>query len=228
MLFAGQWVGAATRVLFDESIYFFWLNCAFIEQNKIPFGASNVLAMKSFDRYQRIQLRASCLALSEDFARRVVDTVDYADSNQFDKNKIRQDHFISKLGEEAVKIAFERLGKTVLGPDYTVYTAKQKTWEADLTIEQTPVAVKTQRKSAALRYGLSWSFQCSTHRKDPVLNDPEAWVVFVECDDLKNFECTVYPPFQIKELLFEDPVLPHLKGKKRVVYAEKLPIKDKQ
>jgi hypothetical protein len=56
------------------------------------------------------------------------------------------------------------------------------------------------------------------------LDKPDEWVVFVEVDDTDpTYPCMVYPPYQMKELILKDPVLPHLKGKKKVVYAEDLP-----
>lgn len=160
------------------------------------------------------------------FARQVTQTIDYADSNQLNLQKIENDHFISKLGEEAVKTAFENLGHTVAGPDYTIYLAKQKSWDADLFINGYPLAVKTQQTSAAEKYGLSWTFQASGKRKDPILQQPDAWVCFVACHDHEQFQCTVYPPCQIKNLLFKPPRLPHLQGKKKVVYAADLPRHD--
>ena len=87
----------------------------------------------------------------------------------------------------------------------------------------TEIAVKTQASSQAKKYGTSWTFQASEKRFDPILNEPESWVCFVVCDDTKaNYECFVYQPQQIKNLLFEAPILPHLKGKKQVVYARNL------
>jgi len=180
--------------------------------------------MKPFPK-QFITLDQSIIEKAKRFAADVVETVDYEDSNQFSKEKIREDHFVSKLGEEAVRQVFENFGRQVQGPDYTIYVQKQKSWDADLQINGLELAVKTQKKSAAHRYGLSWTFQSSAFRRDPILNDAEKWVCFVECDDtVSSYPCTVFPPVQVKKLTFKDPRLPHLKGKKRVVYAEDLPL----
>lgn len=127
------------------------------------------------------------------------------------------------MGEEAVKKIFESSGKKVEGPDYAIYSQEKKSWNADLKIDSVDLAVKTQKKSAAQKYGLSWTFQSSSYRKDPILNSTENWVCFVECNDMDgSYSCVVYPPYQIKELTFKDPVLPHLKGKKQVVYETDL------
>jgi hypothetical protein len=157
------------------------------------------------------------------FANGVIDTVNYRDSNQNKRQKIRDDHFVSKVGEEAVRMVFENRNCLVEGPDYTVYDKKQKSWVADLKINGLDVAVKTQRRSAANRYGLSWTFQDSPTRHDPILSMPEAWVCFVVYEDLTSgFECIVYPLRKIKQLIFEPPRLPHLAGKKKTVCMETL------
>jgi hypothetical protein len=111
----------------------------------------------------------------------------------------------------------------VEGPDYSIYSSKQKSWAADLKINELEVAVKTQRRSAAKRYGLSWTFQDSRERRDPILSMPEAWVCLVVCEDLKpGYECLVYPLRKIKQLIFEAPRLSRLAGKKQAVYLETL------
>jgi hypothetical protein len=160
------------------------------------------------------------------FAKAVTPTTNYSDSNQSTLNKIRQDHFVSKLGEEAVYAILSQYGTTTQ-PDYKIYTAKQKSWEHDLQFENMGVAVKTQLRSSAIRYGLSWTFQAGVERRDKILDDAEAWVFFVECDDTskhKNlYELYVHPPYQMKELTLGEPKLEYLKGHKLVAYAETLP-----
>ena len=176
---------------------------------------------KPFRTPQKIILDASTISKAKQFGEAVVSTIDYKDSNQSNLEKIRDDHFISKLGEEAVKKLMEERGDTVIGPDYTIYDAKKKSWSCDLLINNIEVAVKTQKKSAASKYGLSWTFQFSPFRKDPILSNPSAWICLVECDDSDvNYSCNVFPPRKMKSLLLKEPKLQHLKGKKKVVYAE--------
>ncbi|HSZ86861.1 MAG TPA: hypothetical protein VK787_12585 [Puia sp.] len=180
--------------------------------------------MKCFNQIQIIIPGKIIIDKAKQFAVDVIDTINYEDSNQFNKEKIKQDHFVSKLDEEAVKQAFEKFGKSVNGPDYTIYQQKEKSWKEDLYVDDFALAVKKQKKSAAIRYGLSWTFQSSSFRRDPILDKKDAWICFVECDDTDNsFSCAVYPPFQTKELILKDPVLPHLKGKKLVAYKNDLP-----
>ena len=179
--------------------------------------------MAAFRTPRIIHLSPEAVARANAFADAVTDTVNYRDSNQTRKKKIHDDHFVSKLGEEAVRLVFEARNCLVEGPDYTIYDGKQKSWAADLRINALAVAVKTQRRSAANRYGLSWTFQDSPDRRDPILSMPQAWVCLVVYEDLKpGFECVVYPLRKIKHLIFEAPRLRHLAGKKKTVSMETL------
>lgn len=177
--------------------------------------------MKFYTAIQEVNLDNAIIEKARQFARQVISTVNYKDSNQISTNKIQQDHFISKLGEEAAKVVLSAY-TLVNGPDYAIYQAKQKSWQHDLMAGNTGVAVKTQARSAAAKYSLSWTFQCGEKRKDIILQQPDTWIVFVECNDLANYRCNVYPPFQIKELVFKEPRLARLKNHKRVVYADTL------
>lgn len=177
--------------------------------------------MKFYTTIQEVNLDTSIVEKARKFAEDVIPTINYSDSNQIVIQKIQSDHFVSKLGEEAAAIVLSKYA-VVQGPDYTIYTAKEKSWRADLLVNNTSVAVKTQTRSAASRYGLSWTFQCGPKRCDPILDTPEAWIVFVEYNNLVKHNCTVYPPFQIRDLIFKDPKRPHLNGLKKVVYANTL------
>jgi hypothetical protein len=179
--------------------------------------------MSTFRIPQTLQLPLEAVDRANTFADLVTDTVNYRDSNQSRRRKIRDDHFVSKLGEEAVRMVFEARNCIVEGPDYTIYDKKQKSWMADLKVNALEVAVKTQRRSAANRYDLSWTFQDSPIRRDPILSMPEAWVCLVVYEDLKpDFECLVYPLRKVKKLIFEAPRLSRLAGKKQAVYLETL------
>ncbi|MBE7435326.1 MAG: hypothetical protein HS100_15535 [Anaerolineales bacterium] len=179
--------------------------------------------MPTFRTPRIVQIPDEARERALDFAKRVTETVNYRDSNQTVIEKVRDDHFVSKLGEEAVRILFEGRNCLVDGPDYGVYEAKRKSWAADLRVNDLDVAVKTQRRSAANRYGLSWTFQDSPERRDPILDMPDAWVCLVVFEDLKEeTECVVYPLRKIKQLIFEAPRLGKLVGKKQAVYLETL------
>ena len=179
--------------------------------------------MPTFRTPQVVHLLPEPVERAKVFAKAVIDTVNYRDSNQAAKKKIHDDHFVSKLGEEAVRLVFESRDCIVQGLDYSIYESRQKSWAADLKINSLDVAVKTQRRSAANRYGLSWTFQDSPKRRDPILDLANAWVCLVVYEDIKpHYECVVYPLRKIKQLIFEAPRLSKLVGKKRAVYLETL------
>ncbi|MEI6428955.1 MAG: hypothetical protein WCO45_11315 [Pseudanabaena sp. ELA607] len=182
--------------------------------------------MRYFHRVQRVPISPAILAQAEAFAQKVTPTIGmdgqgYQDSQQTNMTKIRQDHYVSKVGEAAVAISFQNLGRVVQGPDYGIYHGRQKSWDADLYIDAMPLAVKTQTTMAAAKYGLSWTFQAGKYRQDPILGMPLAWVCFVEFNQSAGY-CNVYPPYQIHELTFAAPRLAYLKDSKKVVYAADL------
>ena len=178
--------------------------------------------MKFYRQIKNVQLPGETIIKAKNFAQHVAATTNYSDSNQNIRSKISDDHFISKVGEEAAKLVLSQFA-FVSGPDYAIYAAKEKNWKEDLFIGELGIAVKTQKISSALKYSLSWTFQCGQYRQDPILNNPDAWIVFVEYNDIdKENNCRVFPPYQVKELIFKEPVLAHLKASKKVVYANTL------
>lgn len=175
-----------------------------------------------FHTIQLVAVPVEKILEAHQFALDVAGTTDYSDSHQFSLKKKQDDHFISKIGEEAVVQVMRQYGQ-ISEPDYTVLEGKNKSWKHDLEMNGTGIAVKTQRRTAARRYGLSWTFQNGEGRKDSLLQQLDAWVVFVEYNDLKPYECRVFPPYQVKELSFGAPRRPHLRDSKKVVYANTLP-----
>jgi hypothetical protein len=182
--------------------------------------------MRYFVNIQYVVIDASLAVKAKNFARQVTPTIGspgsgYRDTNQSNLQKIENDHFV-KMGEEAVRIVFEKFSRQVKGPDYQIYDGKLKSWDSDLYIDGLGLAVKTQATALARKFGLSWTFQAGAYRKDPILNNLDAWVCFVEFNETTR-QCRVYPPYQIKEMTFGEPKLEKLKGSKKVVYAEGLP-----
>ena len=124
--------------------------------------------MSAFQVPQVVCLPQEAISRARAFADAVIATVNYRDSNQTIKQKIHDDHFVSKLGEEAVRFVFEGRECVVKGPDYTVYTGKQKSWAADLTINALNVAVKnpTPFRRKTIRSFLDVSRFARTPRSD--------------------------------------------------------------
>lgn len=179
--------------------------------------------MRFYSTIQSVTVEKSIIDKAYRFAHDVIDTTNYSDTKQYSRSKILQDHLTSKIGEEAAKAVLKNFA-AVSGPDYTIYQGKQKSWADDLYVGNMGIAVKTQKRSAANHFGLSWTFQASPTRMDTILARPAAWVIFVEYNDLLGNVCNVYPPFQIRELTMGEPMLSKLKGLKKVVYAHTLPL----
>lgn len=150
---------------------------------------------------------------SMSYAQAVMGTIDYRNRGQGNFKKIVQDHYVGKLGEIAVCKLLQSLGKTVTQPDFDIHT--KKSWDDDLFVDGEGVAVKTQNHESAKRYGLSWTF----HVNDPILEDPNKLVYFVE---YTPEEMHVYNGYKISELKFKPPVLERLVPYKKVVYAQDL------
>ena len=177
-----------------------------------------------------VEVTDDIIEMAIDYAKKVISTVNYADSKQYDNNKILFDHAVGKIGEECVKRLFEKNGISVEGPDYNIYYGRKKSWDSDLYIDNIGIAVKTQNTKRSEKVGVSWTFQRGPARRDPILDKEDAIVVFVLFDH-ENKICRVYEPRQIKELEFWEPVVPKYRGYKAVVYEKylkKLEEKEKQ
>ncbi len=164
----------------------------------------------------------------ENFAEKTMENFkdNYNDRNQSIHDKIKQDFFIGKIGESCVVTAYERLGIEVFntkGEKGANYDIGSNAWgRNDLIINSTRYRVKSQPTSQAKRYGLSWTFNLNP--RDPILDNPEGNVIFVEVDDIyRNLGCDIYPPYKIKELKFTEPKREALLGKKTIVLAENIP-----
>ena len=175
-------------------------------------------SLRFFDQPLTVTLSSDTVQRAETFAAQVVPTVDYRDSFQGDRDKVRQDHFISKLGEAAVYQALQPYATTITPPDYRIYHGSAKSWDADLRVNGLDVAVKTQSYTLAQRFGLSWTFQAGRHRRDRILDQPDAWIGFVLCRE-SPYGCRVFPLVQLRSLTFGEPKLQRLRGEKKVVYA---------
>jgi hypothetical protein len=177
--------------------------------------------MKFFDKSQLVSTSPAIIEKAKEFTNQVIGTVDYSDSQQSNKQKVWHDHFISKIGEEAVYKIYTQFTDNITKPDYKIYHGKNKNWDADIKVNNVDLAVKTQTKSSADKFGLSWTFQWGLHRKDIILDQPDSWVCFVKCDDTNSrYNCIVYPAMQIKYIIFGEPKIARLRGEKKVVYAK--------
>lgn len=114
-----------------------------------------------------IQMDENEKALALTFAKECVGTnVDeYAKRGQSNRDKIINDIYIGKLGEAAMAKYLKSHG-TVLGPDYTIYGKRKKSFDADLHYNEQKLHIKTQSLFSAEKYGISWILE----KRDPLLN----------------------------------------------------------
>ncbi len=182
-----------------------------------------------YSEIQKVNVLPEWLTSAENFSAFVAPTTDYTDTKQSNLSLVQHQHRISKIAEEAVKQTFENLGAIVIGPDYKIYETREKSWSCDLSVNSIPIAVKAQDEKAALKFGLSWTFQRSSikqnsgrvSRRDIFLDNPIALVCFVKYDEKEN-SCYVSLPYQRSSLEFREPVLSKLKDAKAVIYAKTL------
>ena len=110
----------------------------------------------------------------------------YARRGQSDVNKIIWDIRNGKLAEE---ISYSLLSKNfpnLSAPDYQIYQAGQKSWDADLKNDKIQIAVKSQNKETAERFGLSWIFSKNdTNVFDT--NDQHHYACFVMLDLKRSY-----------------------------------------
>ncbi len=91
----------------------------------------------------------------------------YAQRNQNNESKVKNDIYIGKLAEFAVYNYLLSKGKIVSAPDIMIYESKKKSYDADLYINKdSPLHVKSCIDTGS-QYN-SWLFQPN----DPVTNEP--------------------------------------------------------
>jgi len=146
--------------------------------------------------------------------------------NQTNEARIRIQVADGKMGELLAQRHLQACGYACTDPDFEIYPAHKKSFDADFHVNGYPVHCKSQNAESAARYGLSWMFQKGGRGRghyDPALQTPSDKAVFVLVNHLKRTG-TVYGPFSMGSLIpkFRDPQLARLKGIKTCIYAEDL------
>lgn len=173
------------------------------------------------------------------FSLDVVDTniAKYRQRNQFDKKKIIKDIYVGKKGEIAAWKYLNNIGVeentytsgiSTNEPDFEIYGARRKSFDADLYDEnfKENYHVKTMTHESAERWGLSWSFQV----EDPLVSKPEKKDNIVLCEVLDKYHVDVKLVMDavMAQGLYGVPRLYKLRRIKKVLYwkdiAEQLKI----
>lgn len=160
-----------------------------------------------------------------------------------DPEKIKRDHALGKKGECIVYLALKREikeGQKLSKPDFAIYSAKEKSWDADLFLKTNnknkKIHVKTQEFFQSKKFGLSWIFQYNNKEgfrgRDVEIFDAKngsGFIFMVSFNEETNIGkiCAIC---QVKTLLekkmFKPPLKSSLNGIKKCIYAKDL-IKEK-
>lgn len=149
----------------------------------------------------------------------------YRRRNQSNPERIVAQIIDGKLGELFAYHYLKKQGFESTMPDFEIYTARQKSFDADLYSHKTAIHVKSQNITSAKRYGSSWVFQAGGigfGNRDPCLdNSQDEWCIFVTVDH-ESKSATVLGPYNINDVRphMKDPKLSHLKGIKKCIYQK--------
>jgi hypothetical protein len=156
-----------------------------------------------------------CKKFADDVVHTNVDK--YRERNQFNVDKIIDDIFVGKLAEYASYKFLLSKGKQVQEPDVQVYSARRKSFSADLMDGTIHYHVKCMKKSAAERFGLSWSFQI----EDKLVTRPSEVDVMILCE-IDGTEVDIKTIIKASKVarLYTKPVLRKLWDVKRVLMWE--------
>ena len=151
----------------------------------------------------------------------------YAYRGEHNLEKMLEDIVVGKLGECAVYKYLSDRGLYCTRPDFKIYEAKRKSFDADLFCENCPVHVKSQSVLSSKRYGSSWLFQksdsllkCDTTQEfmafTKVDGDEVDILGIVRAIDIQDLygECAVFRYRKTKVALYWDEVkstLPYYK-----------------
>lgn len=118
-----------------------------------------------------INIDKRLLKKCKDFAaKRVGGSYDiYAFRGESRADKLFEDILIGALGEWGVKKYVESLGHVCNDPDMKIYNKRNKSFDADLKVDEVFVHVKSQGMRSVKRYGNSWLMQAS----DKLVSSPE-------------------------------------------------------
>lgn len=155
---------------------------------------------------------SKCKKFAQDVVHTNIDK--YRERNQCDVDKIVDDIFVGKLAEYASYKLLLSKGKQVEEPDVKVYSARRKSFSADLTDGKMQYHVKCMKKSTAERFGLSWSFQM----EDKLVTQPSDTDAMILCE-IDNTDVDVKAIVKASKVtgLYTKPVLRKLWYVKRVL-----------
>lgn len=140
---------------------------------------------------------------------------------QHNVDKIKNDIIIGKLGEIAAYKYITSKGRVCTYPDFNVYQAYEKTYEADLFSNDNKIHVKTQDIDSANRFGTSWMFQ----KNDTLTFSPsEKEFILLSVLDSKNMKVMIKKIEKASYFIgkYKEPIKESLRGNKLTIYLSDL------
>lgn len=143
---------------------------------------------------------------------------------RINRERAVNDIFVGKMGEVGAFIHFCELGQTPTPPDFVVYNARNKSFDADLFMGNYNIHCKTQSAESQERYGTSWILQYGT-RCDPLFKRRTNDDLFMGMTLSGNI-VTIHTIINVNNL-FECgavglPAIKWLEETKRAVYYDKI------
>ena len=140
------------------------------------------------------------------------------------REKAITDIFTGKMGEVGAFIHLCELGQLPTPPDFTVYTARNKSFDADLFMGNYRVHCKTQSAESMEKYGVSWILQYGK-RCDPLFKRRDSDDLFMGMA-LDGNEVTIFLRTLVNDLFECEaigmPAIKWLEATKRAVYYDKI------
>jgi len=156
----------------------------------------------------------------------------YMRRRQFNESKIKQDIIVGALGEiAAYKMLKEDYGMGVSKPDFNVYEAQKKTFDADLQDKQgRNYHCKSQSMDSASKYGKSYILQYGGngygHTDKLFRNRDNNDYLIPALVDTEKMTVTLYGCYRISSIFDADliklPKVKWLEDTKRAIYLNDL------
>jgi hypothetical protein len=137
----------------------------------------------------------------------------YSERNQSDIEKIKSDIFLGKTAEFMVYNYLNKNDKNPTSPDLNIYSAKKKSFDADIFVKNTKIHVKSHKINKY--FPVSWIFQ----KSDPLIihKDSNNYLALVVLDDINYMYI-----LNIMDVIFEEPLKESLKNNKICIYEKNL------
>lgn len=194
----------------------------FIGEENMPIESKFIITPEIYDQCSKFA--TDSVATSAD---------KYARRNQLDIEKIKKDIRNGKIGEEVVWESLLRKYPGLTGPDYKIYSKKDKSWDPDLRdiLSNMRLGVKSQDIESSLSFGESWVFQYGNGGKydcDSGVfkdSDPNHYIAFVALNVPKRkgeIRAIVKIQWLHDKKLFKEMKKASLRGNKLAVYYDDL------